>query len=64
MATLSETLAEIESALNEAATEIPAELAKLREQLGNVITPEAAETLERISARAKLLANVIPNEQV
>lgn len=62
MATIAESLAVIEASLEEASVEIPAELAKLREQLSNVITPEAAAAIERIAAKAKTLADVVPNE--
>lgn len=61
MATLTERLAGIETALDEASTELTGELAKLREQLGNVITPEAETIIARLEAKSKALADVIPN---
>ena len=61
MATLSERLGSIESTLDEASTELTNELAKLREQLGNVITPEAEAIIARLEAKSKALADVIPN---
>lgn len=61
MATLIERLAGIESALDEASTEITTELANLRAQLGNVITPEAEAIIGRLEGKAKALADVIPN---
>lgn len=54
-------LAAIETRLDEASTEITAELAKLREQLGNVITPEAEATLARLETKSGALADIIPN---
>ncbi len=62
MATIAESLAAIEASLEEAAVEIPAELAKLREQLGNVLNADQIAAIERISAKAKALADVVPNE--
>lgn len=61
MATLIERLAGIETALDEASTELTGELAKLREQLGNVITPEAEAIIARLEAKSRALADVIPN---
>lgn len=62
MATLEERLAAIESALDEAGTEINAELAKLREQIANgTVTPAALETITRLEAKGKALADIIPN---
>lgn len=61
MATLIERLAGIETALDEASTELTGELAKLREQLGNVITPEAEAIIARLESKSKALADVIPN---
>ncbi len=61
MATLNERLLGIESTLDEASLEITGELAKLREQLGNVLTPEAEATIARLEAKGKGLADVIPN---
>jgi hypothetical protein len=51
-------LAAVETGLNEAATEITAELANLR---GEVLTPEGLATLERLEAKSKALADLIPN---
>jgi len=61
MAALNERLLGIESALDEASLEIAGELAKLREQLGNVLTPEAEATIARLESKGKALADVIPN---
>lgn len=61
MATLTERLTGIETALDEASTEINTELTKLREQLGNVITPEAEAIIARLEAKGKALADIIPN---
>lgn len=61
MATLTERLGSIETSLDEASTELTNELAKLREQLGNVITPEAEAIIARLEAKSKALADVIPN---
>jgi predicted negative regulator of RcsB-dependent stress response len=61
MATLIERLGSIETSLDEASTELTNELAKLREQLGNVITPEAEAIIARLEAKSKALADVIPN---
>ena len=61
MATLTERLGFIETSLDEASTELTNELAKLREQLGNVITPEAEAIIARLEAKSKALADVIPN---
>lgn len=61
MATLIERLGSIETSLDEASTELTNELAKLREKLGNVITPEAEAIIARLEAKSKALADVIPN---
>ena len=61
MSTLTERLAGIETALDEASTELTGELAKLREQLGNVITPEAEAIIARLESKSRALADVIPN---
>jgi chromosome segregation ATPase len=61
MATIDERLAAIEGSIDEAGGEITLELAKLREQLGNVITPEAEATIARLETKAKALADIIPN---
>ena len=61
MATLQERLSAIEASLDEASTELTTELAKLREQLGNVITPEADAIITRLEAKSKALADIIPN---
>lgn len=61
MATVIERLSGIETSLDEASTELLAELTKLREQLGNVITPEAEAVIARLETKAKALADVIPN---
>lgn len=60
MATLNERLEAIEKNLDEAGTEIVAEIAKLREQLGTV-PPEAEATLARLETKGKGLADIIPN---
>lgn len=62
MATLNERLSSIETNLDEASTELLAELAKLREQIGTV-TPEAEEILGRLETKAKALADVVPNAE-
>lgn len=60
MATLNERLLGIETAVDEAGTELVAELAKLREQIG-VLTPEAEATIARLETKSKALADIIPN---
>jgi hypothetical protein len=54
-------LTAIEAKIDEASTEITAELAKLREQLGNVITAEAEATLTRLETKSAAIADIIPN---
>jgi len=62
MATLEERLAAIETALDEAGTELTAELAKLREQIASgTVTPAALETIGRLETKAKALADIMPN---
>lgn len=62
MATIAERLTLVETALDEAGTEIVSELAKLRDQIANgTVTPEALETLGRLETKAKALADIIPN---
>ena len=75
MATVAERFAAIESSIDElsgkqteALGEITTELQKLRDQLGNTITPEADATLGRIETKtagalavSKQLADIIPN---
>jgi len=62
MATLNERLTAVETAIDEAGTELTAELAKLREQIaGGTVTPEALETIGRLEAKSKALADIIPN---
>jgi DNA-binding transcriptional MerR regulator len=51
-------LAAVETGLNEASTEITAELAKLREER---LTAEGLATLDRLEAKSKALADIIPN---
>lgn len=63
MATIQERLTTIETSIDEAGTELTAELTKLREQIANgTVTPEALETIGRLEAKAKALADIIPNE--
>jgi len=61
MSTLNDRLLGIETAVDEAGTEIVAELTKLREQLGGVLTPEAEATIARLETKSKALADIIPN---
>jgi ABC-type transporter Mla subunit MlaD len=62
MATVAERLAAVESAIDEGSSELVAEIAKLREQIGAGITPEAEATLVRLEAKATALKDIIPNE--
>lgn len=63
MATLEERLAGVETALDEAGTELTAELAKLREQIASgTVTEAALATIGRLETKAKALADIIPNE--
>lgn len=62
MATVAERLSAVESALDEGAQELVAELAKLREQIANgTVTEEALATIGRLETKATALANIIPN---
>lgn len=55
-------LANVETALAKASTEITGELARLREQLANTELPaDAAETLTRIETAARALDDIIPD---
>jgi len=58
MATVAETLTAIEASLDEAGTEILAEIEKLR---GSVLDANGIASLDRIAAKAKALADVVPN---
>ena len=60
MATLNEQLTEVNAKLDEAATEIPALIADLRDQIGTV-SPEVQVILNSISEKATALADVKPN---
>ncbi len=65
MRTLNEletTLNQVDDKLDKAKTEITAEIAKLREQLGNVTLPAGAEAaLTRLEAAAQALDDIIPD---
>lgn len=59
---LAASLGAIDSKLTEASTEIVAEIQKLRDALGDVEIPAAAEeALAAISAKATALADIVPN---
>ena len=58
MATADERLAGVETALDEASTEILALIAKLR---GESLSAEGLATLDRLEVKAKALADVVPN---
>lgn len=61
MATLQERFDAIEAKLDEGSSELLAELKTLRDQLaGSVLTPEAEATLQRIEAKSKGIADIIP----
>lgn len=61
MATLQERFDAIETKLDEGSSELLAELKTLRDQLaGSVLTPEAEATLQRIEAKSKGIADIIP----
>lgn len=55
-------LTSIDSKLNEASTEIVAEIQKLKDALGDAELPAEAEAaLAAISAKASALADIVPN---
>jgi predicted nucleic acid-binding Zn-ribbon protein len=65
MATLQERFNAIDANLTEASNELTTELTKLRDALANAsvtLPPEAEASLANIEAKAKGLADVIPNE--
>lgn len=62
MADLNQQLDELNTTLNEAATEIPALIEELRAAIGTV-SPEAQEKLDAITAKAKALADIVPDPE-
>lgn len=54
-------IGELETSLDEASTEILAELEKLRTTDPD-LSPEGTALVERAKAKAKALADIIPNE--
>lgn len=61
MANLNEQLDNVNAKLEEAATEIPALIAELREAIGTV-SPEAQAKLDAIAAKAQALADIKVDE--
>lgn len=64
MATLQERFDSIDASLNEASSEILAELQRLRDALAAAsvtLSPEAEASLVKVERHAKGLADVIPN---
>lgn len=60
MATIEERFTTVETKLNEASTEIVAEIQRLREAPGT-LTPEAEAILTRLETKAGELADIVPN---
>lgn len=58
MATVTERLAAVEGRLDEASTEILAEIAKLKEEN---LSPEGEATLARLESKANALADIVGN---
>lgn len=62
MATIEERFTTVETKLNEASTEIVAEIQRLRDELAAAqLTPEAEAILERLETKAGELADIVPN---
>jgi hypothetical protein len=62
MATLQERFDAVSAKLDEASSELLAEIQNLKDQLANTqLTPEAEASLEAVETKANALADVVPN---
>lgn len=64
MATLKERFDAVDASLTEASTELTSELQTLRNELASAsvtLSPEAEASLSSVEAKAKALADIVPN---
>lgn len=64
MPTIEERFDAVDASLTEASSELTAELQKLRDELANAsitLSPKAEASLSNIEAKAKALADIVPN---